>query len=140
MGACSPGHNDYSHFFDIPTEGWKYGDTLKFLPQTQDSVVSGRLNIALRHSNAYEYSNLWLEIRHFNGDSIRIDTVNIEMADIYGRWHGSGLGTSFQYELPLSHDITLFRDKPILITHIMRVDHLKSIEQVGLLFTEKKKK
>lgn len=140
MGACSPGHNDYSQFFDISPNGWVYGDTLKFMPQTQDSIVSGRLNIALRHTNAYEYSNLWLEIRHFNGKVTRIDTVNIEMADIYGRWHGNGLGASFQYELPLSHDITLYKGKTISITHIMRVDQLKSIEQVGLLFTEKKKK
>ncbi len=140
MGACSPGHNDYSQFFDISPKGWEYGDTLKFFPQTQDSIVSGRLSIALRHTNAYEYSNLWLEIRHFNGNVTRIDTVNIEMADIYGRWHGNGLGASFQYELPLSNDITLYKGKPISITHIMRVDQLKSIEQVGLLFTEKKKK
>ena len=61
------------------------------------------------------------------------------MADIYGQWHGNGLGSSFQYELPLSNNITLYRNKPITINHIMRVDKLEAIEQVGLLFTEKKK-
>ncbi len=139
LGACGPGHNDYSHFFNIDTDGWKYGDTLKFTPEPQDSIVTGRLNLILRHSNAYAYSNIWLEIRHFNGDSTRIDTINIEMADIYGQWHGNGLGSSFQYELPLSNNITLYRNKPITINHIMRVDKLEAIEQVGLLFTEKKK-
>ena len=138
LGACAPGHNDYSHFFNIEPEGWTYGDTLNFNPEIQDSVATGRLNIAIRHSNAYAYSNLWLEIRHFNGDTTRIDTVNIEMADIYGRWHGNGLGTSFQYELPVSHKISLYKDKPISINHIMRVDRLEGIEQIGLLFTEKK--
>ena len=134
LGACAPGHNDYSQFFDIDTEGWKYGDTLKFDPATQDSISTGELTIALRHTNEYPYSNLWLEIRHFNGDSTRIDTVNIEMADNYGRWHGDGIGSSFQYALPVSKKITLYRGKPIKITHIMRVDRLPDIEQVGLLF------
>lgn len=138
LGACAPGHNDYSHFFNIEPEGWTYGDTLNFDPEIQDSVATGRLDIAIRHSNAYAYSNLWLEIRHFNGDTTRIDTVNIEMSDIYGRWHGNGLGTSFQYELPVSHKISLYKDKSISINHIMRVDRLEGIEQIGLLFTEKK--
>lgn len=134
LGACAPGHNDYSQFIDISPDGWKYGDTLKFYPQTRDSITTGELTIALRHSNAYAYSNLWLEIRHFNGDSIRLDTVNIEMADIYGRWYGDGIGSSFQYALPVSKKITLYRGKPIMINHIMRVDPLKDIEQVGFLF------
>jgi len=134
LGACAPGHNDYSQFIDIPSEGWKYGDTLKFYPETHDSIATGELTIALRHSNAYAYSNLWLEIRHFNGDSTRIDTVNIEMADKYGRWYGDGVGPSFQYALPVSKKISLYRGKPIMITHIMRVNYLPEIEQVGLLF------
>ena len=139
LGACGPGHNDYSYFHDIPTDGWKYGDTLSFLPETQDSIVTGELNIVLRHSNAYAYSNLWLEIRHFNGIGTRIDTVNIEMADVYGRWYGNGLGSSFQYQLPVSHNIKLYKGKPLKISHIMRVDKLEAIEQVGLIFTEKQK-
>ena len=56
------------------------------------------------------------------------------MADNYGRWHGDGIGSSFQYALPVSKKITLYRGKPIKITHIMRVDKLPEIEQVGLLF------
>lgn len=134
LGACAPGHNDYSHFVDISDEGWKYGDTLKFDIETQDSISTGELTIALRHTNAYPYSNLWLEIRHFNGDSTRIDTVNIEMADMYGRWHGDGIGSSFQYALPVSKKITIYKGKPISISHIMRVEHLPAIEQVGLIF------
>lgn len=134
LGACVPGHNDYSQFIDINTDGWKYGDTLKFYPDTHDSITTGELNIALRHTNAYPYSNLWLEIRHFNGDSMRVDTVNIEMADVYGRWYGDGIGASFQYALPVSKKITLYRGKPIMVNHIMRVDPLMEIEQVGFLF------
>lgn len=138
LGACTPKYNDYSQFFDIEEDGWAYGNQLEFTPETQDSIVSGQLDLAIRHSNAYAYSNLWIEIQHFNGDSTRIDTVNVELADVYGRWHGNGLGTSFQYQFPLSHNFTLYRDKPILIKHIMRVDKLEGIEQIGLLFTEKK--
>lgn len=139
LGSCGPGHNDYSYFHNISSDGWKYGDTLSFNPDLHDSIVNGELNIVIRHSNAYAYSNLWLEIRHFNGIGTRVDTVNIEMADVYGRWYGNGLGSSFQYQLPVSHNITLYKGKPINIRHIMRVDKLEAIEQIGLLFTEQDK-
>lgn len=134
LGSCVPGHNDYSQFINTGAEGWQYGDTLKFQPQIADSISTGKLKIAIRHTNAYPYSNLWLEIRHFNGDSLRLDTVNIEMADIYGKWHGNGIGANYQYALTISNHITLYRDHPIMINHIMRVDKLPNIEQIGLLF------
>lgn len=134
LGACVPGHNDYSEYIDIPIDGWKYGDTLKYYPDTHDSITYGELQIIIRHSNAYLYSNLWLEIRHFNGESIRLDTVNIEMADVYGRWYGNGIGANFQYALTVSNNITLYRNKPIMINHIMRVDTLSGIEQIGFSF------
>ena len=56
------------------------------------------------------------------------------MADVYGRWHGNGIGANFQYALTVSNNITLYRNKPIMINHIMRADKLSGIEQIGFSF------
>jgi gliding motility-associated lipoprotein GldH len=135
LGACVPGHNDYSEFTNISADGWPYNQPLTFIPVVADSVCTGTMTITIRHGNAYPYRNIWLEICH-QGESgaIAHDTINMELADIYGRWHGSGLGTDFQYTDTLGHSFRLYRDSHIRIRHIMRNDTLPSIEQVGIEF------
>ncbi len=136
LGACAPGHNDYSQFHNIPNEGWCYNDTLIFSPKPTDSTATGLMTLALRHSNDYIYSNIWVEVGYntTNGHQ-KIDTLNILLADIYGRWYGKGLGASFQIQDTISPDMQIAKDSPITVRHIMRTDTLLGIEQVGLIFT-----
>lgn len=134
LGACVPGHNDYSDFRNIDVDGWSYGDTLEFHPVIGDSTARGVLTLALRHSNSYLYSNLWLEVSYFNDTRSVTDTLNVPLADIYGRWYGSGFGARYQVSDTVALDVTLHRDKPIRVRHIMRADTLRGIEQVGLNF------
>lgn len=134
LGACAPGHNDYSDFHNIPTAGWAYNDTLTYIPTIGDSIASGMLVVALRHSNDYAYSNLWLEVVYEDATKPRRDTLNIRLADIYGRWHGSGFGARYQIADTLARDVTLTTSRPVRIRHIMRDDTLRGIDQVGVLF------
>ncbi len=94
------------------------------------------MTLALRHSNDYIYSNIWVEVGYntTNGHQ-KIDTLNILLADIYGRWYGKGLGASFQIQDTISPDMQIAKDSPITVRHIMRTDTLLGIEQVGLIFT-----
>lgn len=134
LGACAPGHNDYSDFRNIDVDGWEYGDTLEFTPEIGDSTACGVLMLALRHSNSYLYSNLWVEVCYTNGEQSVTDTLNVPLADIYGRWYGSGFGARYQTTDTIASDITLHRGKPVRVRHIMRVDTLHGIEQIGLNF------
>lgn len=135
LGSCSPGHNTYSEFRNLPQEGWAYNDTIQFIPTITDSVAQGDLSIALRHNNNYHYSNLWLEINHtINDSTIKRDTVNITLADVYGKWHGKGIGPSFQIEKLVSKNLKINKGDFFSVRHIMRVDTLQDIEQIGLFF------
>lgn len=138
LGACSPGHNTYSDFRNLPKEGWAYNDTIMFIPSITDSVAQGDLSIALRHNNNYHYSNLWVEINYpLNDSTIKSDTINITLADIYGKWHGKGIGPSFQIEKMVSENLNINKGDYFSIRHIMRVDTLLDIEQIGLFFISK---
>lgn len=123
MTACtSAGY--YSGFEDVPADGWAYGDTISFYA---DSCVAPVMHIAIRHNDTYPYRNIWLEM----SDSTRRDTVNIELCDIYGRWHGKGIGSSYQIAAPAP-----FSPAPgqkFYIRHILRVDTLVGIEQIGII-------
>lgn len=139
LGACTPGHNTYSEFRNLSQNGWAYNDTICFTPSITDSVAYGDLSIALRHNNNYHYSNLWIEINYStnNSSTIKCDTINILLADIYGKWHGSGLGTSYQIEKKISENFKIRKGDSLIIRHIMRVDTLNDIEQIGLFFIPK---
>ncbi|MDE7407230.1 MAG: gliding motility lipoprotein GldH [Muribaculaceae bacterium] len=133
--ACVPDSNDYSEFVNMPESRWLYSEPVEFTPEPADTNTTGQLTVAIRHTRGYAYRNLWLEVSHTdaNGQNI-IDTLNMELADIYGTWHGTGLGTDFQMTDTLPRTISLRKGKPVRVRHIMRTDTLAEIEQVGILF------
>lgn len=132
------GERDYSSWANLPQEGWIFTDTVSLLPvdtslTDNDSLVNGAIKVALRHGNSYRYSNLWLELTYHtdNRRTVR-DTLNIRLADVYGRWLGSGFGASYQQEVTVKPDGVIDVTRPVAMRHIMRVDTLRGIEQVGI--------
>ncbi len=139
LAGCSrptpPG--EAAGFHSIPASGWAYGDTLEFEPTPEQAAAAGtgRIAIAVRHTNGYLYSNLWLELATPvpGTDSMRLDTVNIPLADVYGKWYGRGVGVSYVAVDTLAGTYGYDSARPARLRHIMRVDTLPDVEQIGLI-------
>ena len=136
--ACGLGERDYSRWGSLPPSGWLYTDTVVLLPvdtslTDNDSIVDGAVKVALRHSNDYPYSNIWLELTYSGEGRMMRDTINLRLADVYGRWLGSGFGAGYQQEVTVSPETRIDLTRPVALRHIMRVDTLTGIEQVGIL-------
>lgn len=132
--------NYFSSFHTFSDQKWIYTHPLEFTVDTlRDSVASdGVLLLSLRHTSGYEYRNLWLELAYPLNDSILCrDTLNIELADDEGRWLGHGTGPSRQLADTVSHAFTLRRGETLTLRHIMRMDTLPNIEQIGIVFFPK---
>lgn len=135
--SCSHTH-DYSGYLPVNPEGWAYGDRLDFKVATaynSDSVVRGNIYVSLTHDNNYEYNGLWLEVRYTptGSNTQLVDTVHVEMCDDLGRWYGTGMPGYYQLidtvtAVPVSIDTA----SVISVRHIMRVDTLPGISQVGI--------
>lgn len=139
MILASCGGDKYAEdaaFVSFDDAGWRYGDTLDFIPAFADSAdATARIAVAVRHSNSYEYSNLWLEIQTTDArDSVHIDTVNVILADVFGKWYGRGTGVSYVCTDTLPSVYSLRAGEPVRLRHVMRVDSLLDIEQIGLIF------
>jgi gliding motility-associated lipoprotein GldH len=132
--SCVPDSNSYSQFYTIDDDGWCYDDSLVFTPTVADSIVQGRLMIAVRHDSRYRYSNLWLELSHPEADTVIRDTINIDLADVYGRWLGTASAVSYTKTDTITKNIKILRDKNYVIRHVMRPDTIKDIERIGLIF------
>jgi gliding motility-associated lipoprotein GldH len=133
--ACSRHANDFSQFGNIDPEGWRYTTSYVFTPEIEDSLTHGTLSLAVRHSNDYPYRNLYLEVSYWQADScLKTDTVNVQLADIYGNWLGGGLGTSFQKADTLCSNFPMLNHSVIKVRHVMRPDVVTGVEQIGLMF------
>lgn len=139
--SCSLRHNDYSEYRTFENNAWAYDSVLTFSPELEDDSARGTLEIALRHTNAYPYSNIFLEVSYpvvEGPDSVRTahDTVEVELSDVYGKWYGKGSRLSYQLRTGLASGVTLYKGRSVTVRHLMRTDTLREIEQVGLFFTE----
>lgn len=135
LTACSDKHSSVAEFQSIDPAGWAYGTSLHFSPTGLDTIKQRSLLLTVRHSNAYPYQNIWIEVTTQTLRDKRVDTLNIELADVYGRWHGTGFGPSYQFETPVAKPIALGDTSNISVRHIMRVDTLAGIEQIGITVT-----
>lgn len=144
MSACSEpsSPSEDAAFEALSDEGWAYGDTLHFpiSDEVADSLGSARMALCVRHSDAYLYSNLWLEVSTpvAGTDSMRVDTVNVALADVYGKWYGKGVGVSFIKTDTLHGRYEFDKRRPASVRHIMRLDTLRDLEQIGLVFFDLK--
>ncbi len=136
MSSCSGSRNESSGFCNVDGDGWSYGDVMTFNPCHDDSIAVGDIVVMLRHGNDYLYRNLWLEVTTEDDDVTRTDTVNIEMCDVYGDWYGGGIGARFQLADTVLRHVRHRSGSPVRVRHIMRVDTLRGIEQVGVAFID----
>lgn len=126
--ACTGGMT--GHFAPFDSEGWPYGQVLQ-LEARADSASTGQLMLAVRHLEEYPYRNIWLEVRV---GARRPDTVEIELADRYGHWLGTGMGLLYQREVPIGRYVCPDSVIPVAVRHVMRADTLRGIESVGITF------
>lgn len=129
--------NYFSKFETLRGAQWQYNDVKTFAVDTlRDSVCqSGSLILALRHTNGFPYRNLWLEINCDTADSTAVpDTLNIILADDFGRWRGHGSGPSVALTDTVKRHFALRQGQSITVRHIMRTDTLPDIEQIGITY------
>lgn len=141
VAACVS-DGERADFRQLPDDGWCYGDTVGFANFIAvDSTVApqsagrGALTFALRHTNDYPYSNLWVEISYRDDNGVeQRDTVRLELCDVYGRWYGKGIGDYYQMASEVATKGLIPAGATVSVRHIMRVDTLKGIQSVGLLY------
>ncbi len=136
--SFSRGERDYSRWTSIPDKGWAFGDTLYLLPTDttlpdNDTIVRRRLHIGLTHDNDYPYSNVWLEVTVTGSGKRYRYTLDIPLADVYGRWIGSGFGSDYQRDVIVTTDADIDLTSPIEVRHIMRLDTLQGLNRIGIL-------
>ncbi len=115
-----------------PTNGWHTGTALRFKPHYGDSARRYDLRLDVRHTTSYAYRDLHLlvDIISDSGNVSR-RVVNLNVADDYGNWTGSGFGTLYQHSVILANDVPPERASTIAIWQTM--DSVKSLTGIDAL-------
>lgn len=130
---------DQNRFFEqnieIDAEKWAYQDSKKFIVEMNDTISSFNFYINLRNTNDYPFSNLYVFIETVFPDSVMaVDTIELQLADIEGRWLGTGNG-KYKYNNFILRKAMRFVQKGNYvfgIKHGMREDTLYGISDVGI--------
>ena len=131
--ACTPPEPAGGEWKNIPGYGWRYGDTLAY-NCGRDTLGVDTLALTIRHTSAYPYANLWLEMSYETGDTTAADTLNIVLADEFGSWYGKGSGVLFQLTDTIIPRRPVNPASPLRLRHIMRTDTVPEIQQIGLTY------
>jgi gliding motility-associated lipoprotein GldH len=133
LTACS-GKEVFSEYHSLPEATWSQQEKANFEVHITDSLQHYDVLIGIRNNSRYPFRNIWLFVDFSTPDGKqRRDTINAELADVYGKWYGNGISL-FTYSFPYEKN----RQYPIKGTYTysilqgMREDPLIGISDVGL--------
>ena len=120
----------------IPEQVWYNTNKPSFTFTITDTTASYNVYIVLRHTDAYNYNNLWLTLgSQAPGDSIHSQNINIELGNDAKGWEGTGMDDIFEIRKNITPGPIPFKkagNYNFTIAQIMRENPLKHILNVGI--------
>lgn len=121
----------------IPSQQWYYTNVPEFTFHISDTTSLYNVYIILRHTDLYNYNNIWLRIgSNTPGDSIiHYQKINLQLANDLKGWAGTGMDDIYEVRKNISAGPFSFKksgDYTFSIAQIMRENPLKHILNVGV--------
>jgi gliding motility-associated lipoprotein GldH len=120
----------------IPKYQWQSNYTASGSFLIKDTAAAYDIYIVLRHTDAYKYNNIWLNIGlQPPGDSLYTQKVDLQLGDDARGWYGSGMNDIWEVRKLLNGSPRRFKKAGsynFIISHIMRDNPLPDIMSVGL--------
>ena len=120
----------------IPQYEWKSDFQAAGDFEISDTVSAYSIYLVLRHTDAYKYNNIWLNIGlQSPGDTLFKQRVDLKLGDDANGWEGSGMNDIWEVRKLLNGQPRRFK-KPgkyhFTISQVMRDDPLTNVMSVGL--------
>ncbi len=128
--------NRFEKNMEIPKQQWSYAFQPEFSFDISDTISTHNVFVVLRHTDAYAYKNIWLNISTLQpGDSsFQTERFEFTLQQPDGKWYGTGYGDIWEIRYPLLRNIQ-FKKKgtySIRLNQIMRDDPLLHIMNAGI--------
>lgn len=101
-----------------------------------DTVSAYNIYIVMRHTDAYNYNNIWLNTGlQAPGDSMKFQKINLTLGNDASGWEGSGMNDIWEVRKLISGVPKRFIRSGLYnfsIQHIMRDDPLREVMSIGI--------
>ena len=126
----------YEKQAQIPEQEWFYNYVPGFTFHIEDTSSLYNVYIVLRHTDLYNYNNIWLNIGSKTpGDSMHFQKINLILASDAKGWEGRCTSDIFEVRKNISPGPVSFKrsgDYTFSIAQIMRENPLRYILNVGI--------
>lgn len=120
----------------IPDQSWFYQNKPEFTFQINDTNALYNIYVILRHTDAYEYNNIWLRLGSTApGDTTRYQNINLSLATDLKGWDGTGMDDIYEVRKIITPGPVPVKKMGIYrftVEQIMRENPLRHILSVGL--------
>lgn len=125
----------------IPEYEWKSDFKVSGSFVINDTISAYSIYLVLRHTDAYKYNNVWLNIGlQPPGDSLQKQKVDIKLGDDANGWEGTGMNDIWEVRKLLNGEPRRFKNPGYYyfeITQIMRDNPLPGMMSAGLRIEKK---
>lgn len=134
---CACGRiNVYEKNTAIPGYKWQQNFAAKGEFSINDTTSAYSIYIVLRHTDAYKYNNIWLNVgMQPPGDTMFFQNINLTLANDANGWEGSGMNDIWEVRKLENGQPRRFikpGEYKFSITQIMRDNPLPGIMSAGL--------
>jgi gliding motility-associated lipoprotein GldH len=120
----------------IPKYKWQYDLRPTFEFNITDTSTLYNLYVVLRHTDAYGYNNIWLNIgTQSPGDSMRYQRFDLQLGNDATGWEGTGMDDIWEVRKAITRGPTKFNKAgtyKFSVAQIMRENPLDNIISVGI--------
>ena len=130
----------YENSVRVANPVWHADSAARFEIEIADTTLAYQSGILICNSGDYLYQNLWLFVTEIAPDStITCDTIQYFLADGYGRWLGSGIGSLYTNIYYYKEDLHYSQEGVYAyeIRQGMRDEELKGIVNMGMQILRK---
>ena len=120
----------------IPGMKWNTNFIASGTVNISDTVSAYNIYIVMRHTDAYNYNNIWLNTGlQTPGDSMKFQKINLTLGNDASGWEGSGMNDIWEVRKLISGVPKRFIHSGrynFSIQQIMRDDPLREVMSIGI--------
>ncbi len=139
LAGCAPSPT-YQRAEGVPGGRWSSRFQPVFAFDVEDTAAVYNLYFLIRHTEAYPFSNVWLNfsIQGPGDRTPRSQRLEIPLAGETGQWYGRGMGEIWEQRMPIATDKGLNISFPragryaVRFEQVMRTDPLPEVLNIGL--------
>jgi len=127
----------YEKNVSIPDYQWKYDFKPGFDFEITDTASLYTIMVVLRHTDAYRYNNIWLDITALQDKDtlFKMPHIDLLLGNDSKGWQGTGMDDIWELRKPLSKTPVHFSKKGwyhFSVAQVMRDNPLQHVMSVGI--------